>query len=82
MPLADRPHLLTYLLGKECVSRRSKFGKVWTEVDTETCRSELIELANPNVPIEARFEAVLTGDDPSFLSFNHWLLSSCMYTRL
>ena len=74
--LAGRPHLLTYILDKEYVSRRPKFARVWSEVETDRCRSELIELANENVRIEARFEVVLTGDDSSFIShFMHRTLA-------
>ena len=68
VPLAGRPNLLTYLLGTGFVSSTSRFAKVWDEVNKERTRLELEEVADPCLPIDARFEIVMTDDNPSFLS--------------
>lgn len=44
VPLATRPHLLTYLLGKRYVSTHSKFKGLCTEVERERTRRELLEV--------------------------------------
>ena len=41
---------------------------MWDEVDNERTRLELEEVADPRLLMEARFEIVITDDDPSFLS--------------
>ena len=72
VPLAPRPHLLTFLLGSEYVRQRPKFRAVWDEVQSERSRLELLEVCSAHVPMEARLEVVITENDPSFLSsFRH-----------
>ncbi len=79
VPLNVRPNLLTYLLGEGYVRTRDKFKEVWQEVDTQRTKEELLEVCHPTVPHGARFEVVLTGDDPSFLgSFRHRTLARIM----
>lgn len=68
VPLQGRPHLLTYLLGEGYVSTSRRFREVWQEVDTQRTKLELLEACQPDVPFDARFELVLTEDDPSFLA--------------
>ena len=76
VPLATRPHLLTYLLGSQYVSTKSKFNKVWSEVNEDRTKLELQEVVDPRIPLEARLEVVITEDNPSFLSsFNHQKLA-------
>ena len=76
VPLAMRPNLLTYLLGRGYVSKSPKFEKVWREVDTQRTKHELLEVLQPSLPAEARLEVVLTENDPSFLSdFSHRTIS-------
>ena len=45
-----RPHLLTYLLGWEYVTKRQKFKSIWEEVDTHRTKLELLEMCHPSVP--------------------------------
>ena len=72
VPLVARPHLLTYMLGEQYIWTNQKFKKVWDKVQTQRTRQELMEMANPSVAFEARFEVVVTGRDLSFLSvFDH-----------
>ena len=52
--------------------RASKFDGVWSEVESKKTRRELIEIYDPSVAVEARFEVVITEDDPSFLSHFHY----------
>ncbi len=80
-PLMLRPHLLTYLLGREYVSKRPKFLSVWKEVDTQKTKLEILEMCHPNVPFDARFEVVITEDDPQFLAdFRHHQLLKLLVT--
>ena len=72
LPLAVRPYLLTYLLGKGYVSRTSMFEHVWMEVNKERTGNELLEACRPNVPFDALLEVVVTEDDVPFMRcFNH-----------
>ena len=72
VPLAVRPNLLTYLLGEGYMSESAKFKHVWDEVRTEWTFYELLEVVNPEVPIDARMELVITESDTSYLaSFGH-----------
>ena len=80
-PLMLRPHLLTYLLGREYVSKRPKFNSIWKEVDTQRTKLELLEMCHPSVPFDARVEVVITGDSPLFLSdFHHHRLLKLLVT--
>ena len=67
--LKGRPHLLAYLLGLNYIRNRLKFKNVWNEVGRDRTRLELEEIADPHLPMDARFEVVITEEDSSFLSF-------------
>ena len=66
-PLAAKPHLLTFLLGSTYISRQAKFASTWREVSSGRMVKQLIESNRPEVSLPARFEVVITEEDPSFL---------------
>ena len=57
VPPIAKPHLLTYMLGKDYVKNSPKF-KVWDEVNSGRTRKELIELSRIDERFEARFKVV------------------------
>ena len=69
-PLTERPHLLTHLLGQGYVRNAKKFKTIWKEVESKRTKLKIMEVwqCEPTIPLEARFEMVLTEDNPSFLS--------------
>ena len=79
VPLVARPHLLSYMLGEECIRKNRRFKKIWDEVHSGRTRSELMEIASTSEPFEARLEVVLMGSDLSFLSqFDHMKLAQAV----
>jgi hypothetical protein len=68
VPLSTGPNLLSISPGTGYVGSSPRLAEVWQEVKKERTRLKLEEIAEPRFQLDARFEIVITDDDPSFLS--------------